>query len=162
MLSFQRANELLLYNPETGDMFWKENRNSQVRKGMKAGSLSKDGYLVVGIDKKVYQLHRVAWLLKTGKWPEGQIDHINHIRIDNRFKNYREVPQEENQKNKSKFKNNTSGHTGIYKNRKGRWIARIYSKGKHINLGTFDSIEEAKAAREYAQNNLNFHVNHGK
>ena len=162
MLSFQRANELLSYNPETGEMFWKVNRNSQVRKGMKAGSLTKSGYLVLGIDRKVYQLHRVAWLLHTGQSPKGQIDHINHIRTDNRFSNFREVSQEENQKNKSKFSNNTSGHSGVYKNRKGRWIARIYSQGRHVNLGTYDSIQEAIDARERAKNNLNFHDNHGK
>lgn len=161
MLSFQRANELLSYNPETGEMFWKVNRNSRVRKGMKAGSLVKSGYLVLGIDRKVYQLHRVAWLLHTGQWPKGQIDHVNHIRIDNRFSNFREVSQKENQKNKSKFKNNTSGHTGVYPTRVGNWIVRIYSQGKHHNLGTFASIQDAIKARDDAKAKFNFHENHG-
>lgn len=43
--------------------------------------------------------------------------------------------------------NNTSGVRGVYERRK-RWIATGYNNGKRVHLGTFDTMEEAKEARE--------------
>ena len=49
-------------------------------------------------------------------------------------------------------KNNTTGVTGVYYNSKiQRYIARIYEKKKNINLGQFKTLEEAKKARELAE-----------
>ncbi len=49
-------------------------------------------------------------------------------------------------------KNNTTGVTGVYYNSKiQRYIARIYVQGKNINLGQFKTLEEAKKARELAE-----------
>lgn len=44
---------------------------------------------------------------------------------------------------------NTSGHTGVYLNRKnGRWVARITFKGKSYYLGSYAEKSEAIRARE--------------
>jgi len=48
---------------------------------------------------------------------------------------------------------NTSGHTGIYRN-KGKWAARICHGGYRYNLGAFDDIEDAIAARSAAKSAL--------
>lgn len=46
-------------------------------------------------------------------------------------------------------RNNTSGHTGVYQERKrGRWIAQIGFKGKTYYLGSYDSKEDAVDARK--------------
>lgn len=55
-------------------------------------------------------------------------------------------------RNKKTQKNNTSGHTGVsWHSRKGQWSARISFKGKTYNLGYFDKLEDAVAARKEAE-----------
>lgn len=54
--------------------------------------------------------------------------------------------------NRRKFKNNTSGHTGVAKNkRKNGWVAYIYHEHTRIHLGSFKNIEKAVKAREEAE-----------
>ena len=47
--------------------------------------------------------------------------------------------------------NNTSGHVGVMKKHGKKWDAYIHIKKKRINLGTFDTYEEAVEAREKAE-----------
>ncbi len=54
--------------------------------------------------------------------------------------------------NKTMQRNNTSGCTGVSFHRgKGQWYARIRLQGKTYNLGYFDDIEDAIAARKKAE-----------
>ena len=48
-------------------------------------------------------------------------------------------------------KNNTSGVAGVSKTSSGRWRARITVNRKEIRIGTYDTIEEAIAARKDAE-----------
>lgn len=51
-----------------------------------------------------------------------------------------------------KGERNTSGVIGVSKEKKtGRWNARLYFNGKYVLLKTFDSFEEAVAARKNAE-----------
>jgi len=50
-------------------------------------------------------------------------------------------------------KNNTSGYTGVVSYR-GRWRAQITFKRKTYNLGTYETIEDAAAARQQAEKDL--------
>lgn len=161
MIPVKRLHELLSYDPDTGDLFWKSYRNSQAIERQKAGSINNYGYCVVGIDNKVYQAHRVIWAMYYGQWPDDEIDHINRNRVDNRIANLRCVSGNINMKNKSKSKANSSGHTGVYKTKEGRWMARICVDRKLLNLGTYESIEEAVAVRKRAVNKFKFHPTHG-
>lgn len=43
---------------------------------------------------------------------------------------------------------NTSGHTGVYRTREGRYQAQITFKGKRHRLGIYETFEEAVRARE--------------
>jgi hypothetical protein len=43
---------------------------------------------------------------------------------------------------------NTTGHTGVYRKKNGRYCARITFQGKTHYLGTYDSLEAAVAARK--------------
>jgi len=48
--------------------------------------------------------------------------------------------------------NNTSGVRGVsWHKGRGKWCARIMFQGKSISLGYFDSLDEAKKAREEAE-----------
>lgn len=147
------------YDPETGNLTWLVNRNSRVKAGDIAGSIEQQGYVVISFQNRNYKAHRLIWLLVTGSWPKGQIDHINHRRADNRWVNLRDVPQRVNTLKRVKAITNTSGRTGIYPAKSGNWIARIYVMGKHINLGTFSCFDDAVKAREEAEQMYGFETN---
>jgi hypothetical protein len=58
----------------------------------------------------------------------------------------------ENRMNHSRFKNNTSGYSGVtYRKEKNQWIARITVNYKRIFLGYFETKEEAIKARKQAE-----------
>jgi hypothetical protein len=162
VLTRKRLLEVLDYDPMTGGFWWKTTMNPMAQAGDLAGFIfQKTGYRVIGIDGKYYQAQRLAWLIANGVWPQGEIDHENHIRDDNRILNLKDVPRLVNQKNKSKFRNNTSGYTGVYATPNGSWIARICVNRRQINLGTYPTIEDAVFARAAANSDFNFHSNHG-
>lgn len=121
------------------------------------------GYLYGMILSNTYLSHRVAWAIHYGAWPDGQIDHQDGDRVNNKIENLRVVSNSGNQKNKKRQSNNTSGFVGIcWDAGRGKWRARIKDNGKQIQLGQFDSIEEAKAAREVGEKKYGYHKNHGR
>lgn len=152
------------YDPETGFIVWAFHRGSRSEKGRTAGyKRPNNGYITISINKKTYLAHRLAWLYMYGEWPNGQVDHINHIRTDNRIKNLRVVDSTGNNKNSSLPSTNTSGHVGVYFDKKiGKWMAKIHKNNKQIWLGYFLSIDDAIIARKTAEKILGFHQNHGK
>lgn len=86
----------------------------RVRAGEVAGSLTTKGYCQVILMKRGYRIHRVIWRMLVGEIPEGmQIDHINQVKNDNRIENLRLVTNAENKRNSGKYKNNSSGVTGV-------------------------------------------------
>ena len=161
-LSFDRANTLLDYDPLTGAFRWKIYRNSQALAGQPAGSLNVHGYVVIKVDGVFYLAHRLAWLMVYGSFPAEHLDHVNHKRADNRISNLRLACRQENAKNRTKSRNNTTGHTGVYQVPGGKWIGRISVQGRLVNLGTFSSLEDAVAARSTAKKQYSFHPNHGE
>jgi hypothetical protein len=106
---FDVVNELLAYNIITGVLTWKVNK-SNIKAGTKAGYLKNSGYLFISINNQVCAAHRVAWLLVTKKdpWPY-EVDHINHNKSDNAFKNLRKATIQQNSSNRQRGTNNTSG-----------------------------------------------------
>lgn len=164
-LTRQRLLEVLDYDPATGVMVWKPRGMPNVDTrlvGTVASSADKDGYRCIRIDKRQYKAHRLAWLYVYGRWPMGQIDHIDHDRANNRISNLREVDYPENGRNQSGNSRSASGHLGVSLNRRtNRWIARIRYNQKCINLGTFRLKDDAVKARKDAEIRLGFHPNHG-
>lgn len=54
--------------------------------------------------------------------------------------------------NRGRFKNNTSGKTGVsWREKSKKWRAFINQGGKRYNLGLFDRFEDAVSAREKAE-----------
>lgn len=155
MLRQEYLKEVLNYNPETGIFVWKQSLGRRIHIGDIAGSLNK-GYVRIKINKKHYKAHRLAWLYMTGSWPEFEVDHINHIRHDNRFENLRDITHQENQFNRSEQKN-TSGYVGVYwEKQRNEWRARISVNGKKIHLGFFTDKEEAAKAYHDAKEKYHF------
>lgn len=114
MISQSELKEYLHYSPDTGIFIWVKKTCKKVIIGKKAGTLNSKGYIVISINRKLYKAHRLAHLYMTGEWPEDQIDHVNHIRDDNRWFNLEDATNQSNQKNRSLDARNKSGVTGVY------------------------------------------------
>ena len=85
---------------------------------------------------------------------ELEIDHINGDPRDNRVSNLRVCSSAENNKNKRRRKDSTSGMKGVcWHSRDRKWRARIQVDGHRKHLGLFDDPSEAsrvyEAAAEY-------------
>lgn len=96
-----------------------------------------------GEKKATIYLHR--FVLEA---PRGlQVDHINHVTLDNRRSNLRVCTLAENVLNRIKQKRNTSGYKGVYwLKSKQIWRVVIISGGKSHFFGYFhDVVEAAKA-----------------
>lgn len=107
------------------------------------------GYPITTVDDKPVTLH--VFLL--GKAPKGfEWDHIDRNKLNNSRSNLRLVNRSENNRNKNPQVNNKSGVSGVsFKKDVGKWRARIKLYGKEINLGTYDTIDKAIAARRQGE-----------
>lgn len=165
MIEYREALKLFRYDYETGVLYWRWRVSNRIPKTLEAGTQNKSsGYLSVQVRGRLYQVHRVVMLMCYGFYGEGlEVDHINHVRDDNRLVNLRFVTRSENRKNQSVSSKNTSGVTGVYfsKARK-KYIAQIKVNQELIYLGTFETLEEAAAARAEANLKFKFNDNHGK
>ena len=96
------------------------------------------------------QVHRlVLHTFENNNENKQLVDHIDSNRLNNCLFNLRFATRQENSSNRQNSKNNTSGVKGIsYRKDNNRWRARIMFNGKPIDLGTFDSLEDAKIARQ--------------
>lgn len=108
--------------------------------------------------------HRFVWEMHNGPIPTGlEIDHINHIKDDNRIENLRLVDRSENMRNTKMMKHNTSGVPGVtFHKAKGKWQAQIQYLKKNIYIGIYSSFDDAVTARKLKELELGFHENHGK
>ena len=70
----------------------------QIKALSRAGGLRLDGYVSIGINKKRYLAHRLAWLYVYGKWPKF-IDHDNGQRADNSINNLKSGTIRQNNQN---------------------------------------------------------------
>ena len=162
MLTQRRIKELLRYNKETGFFAWKIRRQG-VTLGSKAGRVTSKGYTEIMLSGESYGAHRLAFLYVEGAFPGNEVDHVNHDRSDNRWRNLRKITRDENHRNLSIFKNNTSGHQGVcWKKAALKYVARIHFSGVAKHLGYYPEIEDAIQARKEAEIKYGFHENHGK
>jgi len=161
-LSQSKLKRLLTYNPDSG-LFTRNFSRGSGKKGTVSGHVNKYGYVQVIIDRKVFRAHRLACLYMTGKFPVDQMDHINHIRDDNRWINLRQADSKENCKNMSLSKRNKSGTCGVnWSEPRKRWCSSIRVNRKLIYLGRFTDIDSAIKSRKKAEALYGFHANHGK
>jgi hypothetical protein len=162
MLTQERLQELLDYNPETGE-FTRQVSGGGVKAGSVVGCKNSHGYLLIGIGHCIYPAHRLAFLYMRGTLPEGQVDHINGQRDDNRWVNLRDVTNIENQRNAKRRSNNSSGIMGVsWHKAKRKWQASITIDNCLKHLGYFNDFDEAVTARKRSETEYGFHPNHNR
>src|SRR5574343_591059 len=162
-LRYEEVARLFTYDRETGVLYWKNKNRNTIRRNYVAGTYggANDGYRRVGINGKICMEHRIIMMLCFGHIPENaEIDHINHVRNDNRLFNLRFVTRPENRKNQSVSSKSTTGVTGVtFDKNRNKYRAQIGVNRKLIYLGMFDTLEEAAEARRQADRKFNFNNN---
>jgi hypothetical protein len=159
---------LLVYDSDTGKLFWRERPVSMFEdrggrytahwcakkfNAKHAGqeaftSVSSKGYHTGGILGRVYSAHRVAWALYYGSWPTSDLDHINRVRTDNRICNLRASTGALNGHNKT-MPNKHSSFVGVtWFAPTGTWVAKVSKDRKTYHVGTFSDPVEAARARD--------------
>lgn len=147
-----------------GKLINKHSRSYNSLKGEVVGSSNGAGYLRFSFNGSKYYVHRVIWEIIHGEIPKGmEIDHINHIKDDNRIENLRLVIHRDNLRNQSKQRNNTSGFCGVsWDKSRDSWFAYAVIDDKFKNLGVFVNYNDAVSARSEFNEFFGFHNNHGK
>jgi hypothetical protein len=93
-------------------------------------------------------LHQAIIQLSDQEVPEGHdIDHKDGDKLNNLNNNLRICTPAQNQQNRGKNKNNTSGYKGVmWDNPTEKWRAQIRINNKNTYLGVFSIIEDAARA----------------
>ena len=149
--SQKKLQELFYY--KDGELYWKERIHSSIDLSKPAGYIDTNGYRAIQIEGKLYRAHRLVWKYHYGKDPKEFIDHIDGNRLNNNIENLREATNQQNNFNKATHKNNKLGIKGVIKYGN-KYRAAIIINGKNKHLGMFNTIEEARLAREEAENKL--------
>jgi hypothetical protein len=123
--------EIINYDRKTGVFLWKIDRGYRIKKGTIAGTVTEAGFVNIGINRKVYKGHELAWLYEYGSFPIERIKHINGNTSDNRIENLE--------------------HASIVKNKIESGIAKICKRWVIQNeqgeiRGVYKSRNEARAS----------------
>lgn len=123
------------YDPVTGVFTRLTRKNSH-------GSIDRDGYLILKINRRQFKGHRMAWLYVYGVLPTHNIDHRNRIRADNRIDNLRDATQAVNVENTTRHPNPETGVIGVYIDRT-RGLKKKYATKRHGKTYRFYSVTDA-------------------
>lgn len=132
MLTQQLVKALFDYDPETGYLIWTST-------GKVAGTVDVR-YIKIGVHWKKFFAHQIVWLWHNGYMP-NYIDHIDGNGYNNKIENLRECNQSQNMGNAR-----WSEMRGIEKHGR-KWRVRICGGGWKRELGSYETLEEAIAAR---------------
>lgn len=120
------------------------------KSGKRTGLPGKAEYCRVNLHGAFMYAHRIVWALAHGEWPDGNIDHINGDKHDNRPCNLRVATHKENMRNRKPW--GKSKYLGVHWSKSvGKWRATIREDGRVFVLGYFDDeLDAAKAYRDAA------------
>jgi HNH endonuclease len=184
--SKEALNQLLRYEPKTGEFFWRvrpvtmfamESRPALPKRGGFKGEKPRSAEHACN-QWNARWAGQPAATLKKGYWyltinyqkllahrvaykimtgvDPIEVDHIDGNRSNNKWSNLRNGTRSENARNTALKSNNTSGHHGVY------FSPRAQKWRANIALGAFDSKEQAIEARKHAEAILGFNPNHGR
>lgn len=149
--SLEYLKEILDYDPDTGVFRWKKKTSKKTVIGSVAGTMHKQqNRWQIQIDGKIYKSARLAYYMYNGVEPTGEVDHINMITTDNRGENLRDSTHSQNNMNKRRQSNNSTGFKGVsYHKTRGEYLAYAKINGKMHFAGWHKTAESASiSARE--------------
>ena len=152
-LTAERLRELFSYDPQTGVFRRLVRTSNRITTNADAGCLNDEGYVKIRVDGKKMSAHRMAWLYVHGRHPDGEIDHINGVRHDNRISNLREIDRTGNNQNTHRVWLKNGNFTNVSRVPTG-WKARINVNKRGMSLGVYKTPEEAHAAYLAAKRKL--------
>lgn len=168
--SAEFLHECFRYDPESGELFWKERPEHHFKNrfamlawnpkfaGKKSGCVTQlkkphgNFYTIVNIGgHKSCLTHRIIYVMHFGRIPDGmQVDHRDGNTLNNRIDNLRVATNQQNNFNKGEYSKRRTRKEGLPKGvqRCGgkKFYARIKVSYKMINLGGFQTPEEAERA----------------
>jgi hypothetical protein len=112
--------------------------------------INDSGYVMTTIPstRKRVRFHRLVLEV----YGEDEVDHINHVRHDNRKNNIRKCTTSENNHNQSITKRNKSGVIGVsWSKKENKWVSQICVSGKHMRIGSYKEFYDAVVARLKAE-----------
>jgi hypothetical protein len=160
----------LFYYDETSPTYLRWNRDAGRGKqkkeiGVVAGYVDRGvGYSRVNTGGKMYLCHRLIWIMHNGNIPTGmQINHINHIRSDNRISNLELVTRLENNHKKKK----KDSHKVVYNSDNIPVSVRVDYLDEHLcrrqkTFPILTTLEDAKEKAISFKNNILSTINWNK
>lgn len=134
-----------IFEYKDGAIFWKKARKG-TKAGDAAGYINKSGYLATQINGKRYKNHGIIYIMHYGNI-KYEIDHIDKNPLNNNIENLRDVTKSQNQWNKSKSSNNSSGFKNVWLDKKtNKWAVSVQKHRKSYWGGYFDDIDQANIA----------------
>ena len=125
---------------------WNTNNSNK-----QSGCITNNGYYYSRLDKIRYPNHRIVFAIynNTTDFQNKQIDHIDGNVFNNSPQNLRLVTASQNQFNREKNKNNSTGYKNISFSKKlNKYRCAMQIDGKDIYIGLFNTIEEAIQSRD--------------
>jgi hypothetical protein len=115
-------------------------------------------YRRANVDKKPKQIHNIIWIMHYGSIPKQMlVIHIDKDTLNNKIENLELVPYRCAFTRNKLRQDNISGIPGVsFYGRDNKWRATVSYNGKVINCGCFNTIEEAKTARECAMKKYDY------
>lgn len=86
-IDYAKASSMISYDGDEGKFYWLCDIGNGNYKGGEAGAKNKSGHFVIGLNYKVYQGSRIAFLLKTGSWPDGNVKYLDGDRGNLKWSN---------------------------------------------------------------------------
>lgn len=105
-----------------------------------------DGYAVRSIWNPITKKQSKIWMHRLiNNTPEGfKTDHVDGNKLNNLHSNLRTATISENNRNRNKQKNNSSGYKGVsWDKRTRKWLVQLSYNKKRVYIGYFNNLEEA-------------------
>lgn len=136
------------YDPATGILTFKpialKAWNSR-RAGKPVRAINHNGYVTVHLSPRRFLAHRIAWAIHYGAFPDGNLDHRDGDRTNNRIDNLRLATAGQNMMNRKSIVRTTDLPRGVTKKGK-RFTATVRVDGKTVFSCSFRSADEAHQA----------------
>ena len=129
---------------EDGTFIRTTRTSNNIKIGDVAGGRSGNDYININLGKYngksvLFGAHRLAFLIHHGYLPYD-VEHKDLDKSNNRINNLRPSSRSQNNANKPKQRNNTSGYKGVFWNKQvKKWLAYTKQYGKQIRIGWFNN-----------------------